>query len=743
MGKQAALRQTALANALRKDGDAAVKVPVKETEVPKAAQPRAKKAAEPEPVVKTKADIEEEQRQAAEERARERAEFYRKEAEKKVVNKVSADAGVTYVEDKDTRKPKAVGDISEFWCKDMGFLPFLPTDNVAAAAGIHDAAREGIDPYERVEYLQMMNEKLEELLRLRFHIFWSQVIYDARLRRCIDSYLRFALRAHDLPADEVMAASGDVRDTMVTEERRLTREISKRMLAIIVRLSRPQESETDFISSQWYGSCIQANNIFDVPKLIDICAIYGDSNREVVTKIVHSVLSHQPDFKDDFKQVVEHILGGLHQCCEPLQGASSDLSVEECLTFLPDILSCFNAIFCFFPEDCVSLLLTGDTDGKKKAGNSHSVALADLMVVLHESVCMLEADGSAMAPTTPAGQFATIRALLCRLISLVLGFQMGPRKGADAFRELIEWLTMQVHHGELLADLGRYGLGNVAMDWLASGLVEDAQLDRLEELCGPVLGSEGRRMAKNRRQVRNSAGATASSSSSAQAPGSASASASDAAKIREIKEVVGPAYGDGFLLQCLLHYGGSVPAVVGGVLDSSLPPQLEALPIGFKIGEDPMSVGGGGGVEEPMLKRALSTDEKKRIFDFQERLERKEEMEETEDVYNDDGSDGSAEFGGGRVGGGAASGSEAPSEAEENQSSGEEGGGDRWSGWQNRGKGGKAKGGKGKGKGKEPVQGQTIQARRKEENKAAVANHNRRKFADAKMRKGMMGGMAG
>jgi len=56
----------------------------------------------------------------------------------------------------------------------------------------------------------------------------------------------------------------------------------------------------------------------------------------------------------------------------------------------------------------------------------------------------------------------------------------------------------------------------------------------------------------------------------------------------------------------------------------------------------------------------------------------------------------------------------------------------------NRMKGGRLKGkGKGSGRGKGPVQGQTVQARRKEANKAQVANHNRRDGAMRKMARGM------
>ena len=48
----------------------------------------------------------------------------------------------------------------------------------------------------------------------------------------------------------------------------------------------------------------------------------------------------------------------------------------------------------------------------------------------------------------------------------------------------------------LLQDLGRYGFENVVTEWLASGLADDARLDYLEELCGPMLPPEHRAAAR-------------------------------------------------------------------------------------------------------------------------------------------------------------------------------------------------------------------------------------------------------
>eukprot|EP00439_Symbiodinium_sp_Y106_P019296 s2919_g2.t1 len=375
MGKQGFDSRTALANALNASGKAKAAPPKKEVvkEPPKPTVSKVKKA-EPEPPPKSKKEIEEEQKKLLEEmlgrlcqafpslfevpfhifmrpaKEEQKQQFFAAEQARKVAAAKGADKEVTYVEDRDTRKPKAVSDISDYWKADLGLLPFMPTDNVAESDLPDD-----VDPSFRLKYLEILNEKLEKILRLKFHVFWSQVIFDPNVSRLVDSYLRFCLRAHDL---EGMEDAG-----VTAEEQAVTREVSRRMLQLLVRLSRPQESPSDYLSHDKYGQVILESQVLDVPKIIDVCVIYGDANRSTVTKIVHSAFRHQPLFKDDFSSVVQHMLDGLLQCCAPLQFAArgqglsdQDLSVNECLSFLPDMLSCFNAIFCFFPEDCVDKL---------------------------------------------------------------------------------------------------------------------------------------------------------------------------------------------------------------------------------------------------------------------------------------------------------------------------------------------------------------------------------------------------
>eukprot|EP00418_Pyrodinium_bahamense_P008104 CAMPEP_0179104658 /NCGR_PEP_ID=MMETSP0796-20121207/48563_1 /TAXON_ID=73915 /ORGANISM="Pyrodinium bahamense, Strain pbaha01" /LENGTH=723 /DNA_ID=CAMNT_0020802615 /DNA_START=44 /DNA_END=2211 /DNA_ORIENTATION=- len=723
MGKQAFDRRVALANALSSSGVAVVPPPKaapKENNSGKGkGAGRRKKEPSPEPAPKSKKEIEEEQRKLLEENEKQRKAFFEAEAAKKLQERKGADAGVTYVEDRDSRKPVAVSDISEYWRSDLGMLPFMPDDNVGPVE-----VPEGVDVHERLEYLQMLSEQLQQVLKMRFHVFWSQVIYDPQLRRCLDSYLRFSLRAHDVEESAGGAAATNAsQDPMAVEERKVAGEISRRVLAVFLRLSRPQETSHDFISDAKFGELIYEHRIFDVPKLVDLCSIYGDSNRSTVTKIVHSVFLYQPKCKEDFKAVVQHMLGGLHQCCSPLQdllagdetrqqqkkagrGKSPELSIDECLAFLPDILSCFNAIFCFFPEECVELLIGGSLDG--------GLPLADLMVVLHESVTTLQQRSGRGSSDHLSSVCRTIVSFLSRLLSCVLGFRMAPRHGASAFDDLLEWLKTQVDRSALLSDLGKHGLENVAMDWLASGLVDDAQLDYLEQLCGPLLPKEARARRRNHPSAPSKGGATGSSGGAV----SSGAASSDAAKIREVREVVGMEFGEGFVLQCLLHYGNSVPAVVGAIFDGSLPPQLSALPISLGLHQDPSAA-----LASKPGEAKLSSADKARVVEQASRMDREATEASAEAAaageYDDDFDDGDL-VPGFRIGGNQGSDSEASEDSRASSSEEEGAGSSRWPG----GKGGHKGGGKGKFKG--PVQGQTIQARRKEENKAKVANHNRR-----------------
>ena len=109
------------------------------------------------------------------------------------------------------------------------------------------------------------------LLRLPHHKFWSQVIYDETLQKCLDSYLRYAPRSFDKDLD----LTGEFADRH--------KNVHKMVFLVCLRLSTHKESKDHFISPAVFGQLLYDNFLFDVPKLMDIAVLYGGDNKPIVT----------------------------------------------------------------------------------------------------------------------------------------------------------------------------------------------------------------------------------------------------------------------------------------------------------------------------------------------------------------------------------------------------------------------------------------------------------------------------
>jgi hypothetical protein len=93
-------------------------------------------------------------------------------------------------------------------------------------------------------------------------------------------------------------------------------------------MSTNRESEADFMDARYFADLVYDKWIFDVPKIFDICTLYGSYNAKVpfsfflslfsfsfsnfrfrsalqeVNRLVSSLLNLQPKYKDDLKQAV-------------------------------------------------------------------------------------------------------------------------------------------------------------------------------------------------------------------------------------------------------------------------------------------------------------------------------------------------------------------------------------------------------------------------------------------------------
>ena len=64
------------------------------------------------------------------------------------------------------------------------------------------------------------------------------------------------------------------------------------VLKIFYRLSKPVESDKEYFPLQFYQEMVYNRWIFDIAKLYDLIAVYGESNPQTVKSIVEGVFEN-------------------------------------------------------------------------------------------------------------------------------------------------------------------------------------------------------------------------------------------------------------------------------------------------------------------------------------------------------------------------------------------------------------------------------------------------------------------
>ncbi|XVE95023.1 hypothetical protein REPUB_Repub02eG0060300 [Reevesia pubescens] len=185
------------------------------------------------------------------------------------------------------------------------FVNYLPQDE-AVAAGF-GAEEGGLDPVESQRVVDLLNRELSRLLKLSPREFWKQVSSDTSLHEFLDSFLKFRSRWYDFPHRGV---KGIVAGVIVGEF-----ELSRRVFMVLYRISSnrdPGARAADSLSANDHAVILQEKKLLDLPKLLDICAIYGHENDDLTKLLVANALIAHPTIHDNLTGVLSHFLIIVH-----------------------------------------------------------------------------------------------------------------------------------------------------------------------------------------------------------------------------------------------------------------------------------------------------------------------------------------------------------------------------------------------------------------------------------------------
>ncbi|ONL94675.1 Ubiquitin system component Cue protein [Zea mays] len=202
------------------------------------------------------------------------------------------------------------------------FVAYLPHDE-AVAAGLG-----GLDAHESQVVVDHLNDALAALLRAKPREFWLRVAQNTSLHEFLDSYLQFRHRWYDLPH---RGPKGTVAGLVVGEL-----ELCRRVFMVLYRISSnkdPGAGRGESLSMKEHAALLLEKKLLDLPKLLDICAIYEHDNGKLTSSLVTNVINVQPSVLDDINIVIPQFLNIFHtmhdRCMTSLQVLTSTGSIDN------------------------------------------------------------------------------------------------------------------------------------------------------------------------------------------------------------------------------------------------------------------------------------------------------------------------------------------------------------------------------------------------------------------------------
>lgn len=171
--------------------------------------------------------------------------------------------------------------------EDRCFVPYKPPPEDGSPTEVE----------EFLEHARFITEDLEWLLALPHDKFWCQVVFDESLQRCLDSYLHHAPRGLDLAT---LPASPAVAD--------MQRSVHRAVFLTFLRMATYKESKENFLNPAVFGEIIYNNFLFDIPKILDLCVLFGKGNSQLLHKMIENIFTQQPSYYSDLDETVPTVL---------------------------------------------------------------------------------------------------------------------------------------------------------------------------------------------------------------------------------------------------------------------------------------------------------------------------------------------------------------------------------------------------------------------------------------------------
>ena len=63
-----------------------------------------------------------------------------------------------------------------------------------------------------------------------------------------------------------------------------------------------------YLSPEVHGGIVYDHYLFDIPKILDLCVLYGEGNRPLLSKMITNLFESQPKYVEDWCSTIKSLL---------------------------------------------------------------------------------------------------------------------------------------------------------------------------------------------------------------------------------------------------------------------------------------------------------------------------------------------------------------------------------------------------------------------------------------------------
>ncbi|XP_038183725.1 activating signal cointegrator 1 complex subunit 2 isoform X3 [Arvicola amphibius] len=88
----------------------------------------------------------------------------------------------------------------------------------------------------------------------------------------------------------------------------MQKHLHRSVFLTFLRMSTHKESKDHFISPSAFGEILYNNFLFDIPKILDLCVLFGKGNSPLLQKMIGNIFTQQPSYYNDLDETIPTIL---------------------------------------------------------------------------------------------------------------------------------------------------------------------------------------------------------------------------------------------------------------------------------------------------------------------------------------------------------------------------------------------------------------------------------------------------